>query len=138
MIKTNDTFSYKTIYTPEDVEVFANLTGDRNPVHLNQAYAKQTEFKRPIVHGVLVIAAFSKVFGTMWPGEDSMYISQNINFLKPVYVNEPYNIELVCTKVDRERCIGTIEGTLKDSNGEDIVSIVVRIRSNSQFSPILF
>ncbi len=134
MIKVKDTYRYDVVFTQDDVAKFANLTGDINPVHLDPTYAATTPFKKQIVQGVLVSCAFSKVFGTMWPGsKDSYYISQDITYLKPVYVDERYSINFECTDVDAPRHLGTIIGTIVDENNNDIVKVKARIVSESQF-----
>lgn len=134
MIKVNDTYSYKTIFTQEDVEFFANLTGDFNPIHLDKEFAAKSEFGRQIVQGVLVSCAFSKVFGTQWPGkQDSYFISQDIMYFKPVYVGEAYQIDFECVAVDPKRHIGTIEGIIHDKDHNNIVKVTARIFCKSEF-----
>ena len=93
MVKIDSQFEHLFSFTQEDVEAFAKVTGDNNPVHLDESYAAKTMFKRPIMHGMLGAAVFSKVFGTMFPGEGTIYLSQSLSFLKPMYVSENYKIE---------------------------------------------
>lgn len=73
-------------FTPEDVIAFANITGDKNPVHLDEDYAATTIFKKRIVHGMLVASLFSTIFGTMLPGLGTIYTHQSVKFVKPVYL----------------------------------------------------
>lgn len=77
----------KTI-NKEEVEMFAKATGDYNPVHLDEEYAKNTIFKKPIAHGMLSGSLFSTIFGTIYPGEGSIYLKQSLTFTKPVYIGE--------------------------------------------------
>ena len=90
MVKLDSQFEHLFSFTQEDVEAFSRVTGDNNPVHLDESYAAKTMFKRPIMHGMLGATVFSKVFGTMFPGEGTIYLSQSLSFLKPMYVSENY------------------------------------------------
>lgn len=134
MIKLHDTFSYTTVFTQEDVETFATLSGDRNPMHVDPEFAKKGEFGRQIVQGMLILCAFSKVYGTQFPGPDSLFISQEVTFLKPVFVGEEYTIKFECVAIDGQRSIGTIASVLKDKEGSDLLKVTSRIKSSSQFS----
>ena len=66
------------------VEGFANVSGDRNPIHFDEDYAKGTIFKDRIVHGMLSAGFFSTLFGTVMPGQGSIYLKQNLKFTAPV------------------------------------------------------
>lgn len=134
MIMIHDKFQYKTRFTQKDVEVFSDLTGDKNPIHLNRTFAEKSEYGRQIVQGMLIATAFSKVFGTMWPGEDSIYISQDILFISPVYVETDYILNFECENVDRERKIGTIKASLVNDSGVELVKLKAKIKSSFHFS----
>lgn len=73
---------------PGDLLAFAELTGDRNPIHLDDGYAKETPFRRRIAHGMLSAAYISAVFGTKLPGPGCIYISQTLNFRAPVHIGD--------------------------------------------------
>lgn len=90
MVNIDSQFEHSFSFTQDDVVAFAKVTGDNNPVHLDESYAANTMFKRPIMHGMLGATVFSKVFGTMFPGEGTIYLSQSLTFLKPMYVNDKY------------------------------------------------
>lgn len=90
MVNIDSQFEHSFSFTQDDVVAFAKVTGDNNPVHLDESYAASTMFKRPIMHGMLGATVFSKVFGTMFPGEGTIYLSQSLTFLKPMYVNDKY------------------------------------------------
>ena len=80
MIQVNDTYTHKFSYSQQQVEEFARVTGDNNPVHTNAEFAATTMFKVPIMHGMLGAALFSKIFGTLFPGDGTIYLSQTLNF----------------------------------------------------------
>ena len=76
------------IVTGEVIDAFAHLSGDLNPIHLDDAYAKETPFRRRIAHGMLGAAYISAVFGTKLPGPGCIYISQTLNFKAPVHIGD--------------------------------------------------
>lgn len=135
MIQVHDTYDYSTVFTQKDVEVFAELTGDHNPLNLDKDFAAKSVFGRQIVQGDLILCAFSKVFATMWPADqNACFIAQEVNYLKPVYIDESYSIKFECRSIDHQRSIGTIHATMKDAAGLDIVKMKARIYSKEHFS----
>lgn len=80
--------SYTRTVTAEDIVLFADVTGDRNPVHLDAAYAAGTLFKAPIAHGMLTAGYISTVFGMELPGPGAIYVSQTLNFRGPVRIGD--------------------------------------------------
>lgn len=106
-LDVGDQFTTQFQYSRQQVEAFMDTTGDRNPIHHDADYAATTVFKRPIMHGFLSGAIFSKIFGTQFPGEGTIYLSQELKFMRPMYVDEPYKAVVEVIKVDREkhRCI---------------------------------
>jgi len=71
--------------TNTDIQTFAHITGDTNPVHLDEDYAQNTRFSGKIAHGIFVAGLVSAVLGTQLPGPGAIYISQQLRFLAPVY-----------------------------------------------------
>ena len=80
-------------FTAKDVEDFANVSGDKNPVHLDEEFAKTTRFGGRIVHGMLCGSLFSTLFATRLPG--SIYINQSLKFVKPVYINDTIEAKII-------------------------------------------
>lgn len=74
---------YRRTFGAEEVQTFAGLSGDRNPVHLDPQFAVNTQFKKTIVHGMLYGGMFGTIFGQI---DGSIYVSQSFKFRKPVYV----------------------------------------------------
>ena len=98
--------SYETTrrITAEDVQLFADVTGDDNPLHVDADYAAQTQFGKPIVHGVLLLGLVSKVLGRDFPGHGSVAVSLQAKFLRPVPVGSEVRIEVkVAEKMERHR-----------------------------------
>lgn len=79
---------YSRTITDTDVRNFSGVTGDTNPMHLNEEYAKTTFFKGRIVHGFLTASLLSTVIGTKLPGPGCIYVSQSLKFKAPVHIGE--------------------------------------------------
>jgi acyl dehydratase len=116
MIENGQKYTHDFRFSQAEVEAFAQCTGDKNPVHLDAAYAAKTMFKRPIMHGMLGASLFSKVFGTLFPGEGTIYLKQSLNFLKPMYVDIDYVAEFNVKEVIRDKNRAVIETVIKDKN----------------------
>jgi 3-hydroxybutyryl-CoA dehydratase len=76
--------SFAKTVSEADIQSFAEVTGDKNPVHLDRSYAAKTMFKTPIAHGMLTAGYISAVFGMEMPGPGAIYVSQTLNFRAPV------------------------------------------------------
>lgn len=85
-------------FSAREVELFAELTGDTNPLHLDPAYARTTSFQKPVVHGILVNGLISAVIGTRMHGRGHVLLHQDIHFPTPVFVDE----EIVATATVRK------------------------------------
>lgn len=79
---------YSRTVSEQDIVTFAEISGDKNPVHLNEAYAAGTMFKTRIAHGMLTASYISAVLGTKLPGAGAIYISQNLKFRAPVRIGD--------------------------------------------------
>lgn len=87
-ITIGDSAEFAKTISEFDIYMFAGITGDFNPVHINEDYAKQTFFKTRIAHGVLTAGFISTLLGTQLPGPGSVYIKQELNFLAPVRIGD--------------------------------------------------
>ncbi|AZC03480.1 MaoC family dehydratase [Acinetobacter nosocomialis] len=90
-------------FSDEDIYLFAKLSGDINPVHLDENYAEKTIFGARIVHGALVSSIFSTIFANNLPGAGCIYLKSENKFLKPVYLNEPVHFKVEITDVIKEK-----------------------------------
>lgn len=106
-LKVDDTYSCEFSFNQEDVINFANSSGDHNPIHLDSEFAKSTIYGRTIIHGFLGASVFSKVFGTIFPGEGTIYLKQDLSFVKPMFTNTKYTAHFVViqTIVEKNRAI---------------------------------
>jgi len=92
----------KTI-SSEMIEVFAEISGDNNPLHLDDKYAATTRFKGRIAHGALSSSFISAVLGTLLPGMGAVYLSQSVRFLAPVRIGDKVRAEATVTSLDANK-----------------------------------
>lgn len=92
-IEVGNIFEFAHTFQQNDVDVFMKLSGDYNPLHHDQEFAKTTEFEKPIIHGALVSSLFSTLVGVHCPGKHCLYLSQTLKFHKPIFVNEELNVK---------------------------------------------
>jgi acyl dehydratase len=116
MIEVNQVYTHDFQFSQEEVNRFSEVTGDKNPVHTDAEYAAKTMFKRPIMHGMLSASLFSKVFGTLFPGEGTIYLKQSLNFLKPMYVDVTYEAVFTVKEVLKDKHRAIVETVIKDKN----------------------
>ncbi len=133
MVKIGDSFSHNLVYKQEDVNTFAKITGDNNPIHWNAEYAANTPFGKPIVHGFFSASVFSMVFGTKFPGEGTVYMYQDMKFLAPVFVEQPYTAKFEVLEVNTEKHVGIIKCTLEDAHGKLVIEGTAKLKNNIQF-----
>ncbi|MGE0568619.1 MAG: MaoC family dehydratase [Bacteroidia bacterium] len=117
-MKVGQIYNHDFKFSQEDVNRFAEATGDKNPVHIDPDYAAKTMFKRPIMHGMLSASLFSKVFGTLFPGEGTIYLKQSLSFLRPMYVDTDYEAIFTVKEIYPERNRALIETVIKDKATE--------------------
>ncbi|UPF05442.1 MaoC family dehydratase [Pseudomonas mosselii] len=108
--------SYSQTITDADIKSYAGLSGDHNPVHVNAEYAAESRFGKRIAHGLMSAGFFSAIFGTRIPGPGCVYVSQNLNFLRPVYIDDTVVAEVVVTQVNIEKKRVFFETTCKVKN----------------------
>lgn len=91
-LKLGDTYEKVVKITSNMVEKFAEITGDKNPVHLDEEFAKKTIFGSRIAHGILIVGQISSILGMEFPGPGTIYMKSDTKFLRPVYINEEIKI----------------------------------------------
>jgi 3-hydroxybutyryl-CoA dehydratase len=111
----------------EDIRLFAKVSGDENPIHLDEAYAATTRFKHRIAHGHYVASMFSTLLGTQLPGQGSIYLSQSIKYMAPVYMNDEIKAEVKVVEINEERNRVTLETTAFNQDGTVVVKGVAEI-----------
>ena len=111
-----DSASLTKTFTDEDVRSFAKISGDINPVHLDDDFAAGTQFKQRLVHGMLTAGLLSAVLGTKLPGPGSIYLSQSINFRAPVFINDTITATVTVAKIHEGKPIITLETVCKNQD----------------------
>jgi 3-hydroxybutyryl-CoA dehydratase len=120
-LKVGDRASITRKITDHDIRAFAEVTGDHNPVHLDEAFARETRFGRRIAHGMFGASLVSAVLGTELPGKGSIYLSQTLQFLGPVYIGDTVTARVTVTKVREEKSIVTLETVCENQKGETLI-----------------
>lgn len=108
-------------FTDEDVCRFVEITGDSNPLHVDDSFAAGTRFGRRIVHGMLSASLFSTLAGMLLPGTGAIYRSQTLRFLRPVYIGDTVTAHFVVRAVDRARHRLEIDAWIENAAGERVV-----------------
>ena len=113
------TASYERVVTIADIEAFAAVSGDHNPVHLDETYAKTTSFKGRIAHGMLGASFISTVLASQLPGPGTVYLGQTLAFKKPVRPGEKVEARVTVATILREK--GQVVLTTQCRVGETVV-----------------
>ncbi len=121
-MKIGDERRYKRTITTEDIRLFGQVTEDMNPAHFDAAYAAKTPFKKPIVHGMLVGALFSRIFGLEYPGEGTIYCGQTLKFRKPVYPDTELEVRVRLIDLNIERNRVTFLTEVYDHAGDCVLT----------------
>lgn len=111
----------KTI-SETDVVLFAGMSGDFNPIHIDKEYAKQTRFKQRIAHGLLTSSLLSQLLGVHLPGKGSIYVEQNIKFLSPVFIGDTLTAEATVLEIDENRRILTLLTECFNQNNKRVLT----------------
>ncbi|MGD9010646.1 MAG: MaoC family dehydratase, partial [Desulfobacteraceae bacterium] len=110
----------KTI-SEADIYMFAGITGDLNPFHVNEAYAKQTFFKGRIAHGMLLAGFISTVVGCYLPGPGAIYVKQELKFLAPARIGDTITAKVVVTEVMEEENRIILDTFCLNQDGEKVL-----------------
>lgn len=120
-IVLNQSGTVTKTFSESDVIEFARVTGDQNPVHLNEEYAKTTMFQRRIVHGFFVGSLFSQIIGTNFPGLGTVYTFQSMKFTRPVYLNDTITATVSAKEIIVEKNRVLLECVAKNQQGEIVI-----------------
>jgi|SRR5690554_4108785 3-hydroxybutyryl-CoA dehydratase len=113
--------SYEKTILGHDVKEFAEISGNFNPLHLDEDAAKRSIFKKRVVHGALVSSLFSTVLGTSLPGEGTIYLEQFSKYVKPVYLGDHIKATVKVSEVDIERNKMKLDTIALNQNNEVVV-----------------
>jgi 3-hydroxybutyryl-CoA dehydratase len=115
-----DKAAFSKTISESDIYQFAGITGDFNPMHINEEYAKGTRFGKRIAHGMLTSSFICTVLGMKLPGPGTIHISQQLEFLKPVYIGDTITVNMEITEV-LEKGFLKIRSSISNQNNEMVV-----------------
>lgn len=119
-LHVGDSVSFKRTISDDDVRAFAEVSGDHNPLHMDDAYARTTSFGSRIVHGMFLGALVSRLVGMQLPGKRALLMKESLEFKKPVRIGDTVNVSgRLASKSDATRLI---EIELSVSSGDDLVA----------------
>lgn len=113
--------------TDEMIRKFSELSGDYNPIHLDDSFAEKSIFKRRVAHGLLVASFFSSIISQELLGEGSIYLSQTLNFKKPCFVDDELSYKLEISEIKDNKY--TISTRVYNSNNElilDGIAVIIK------------
>ena len=116
----------------EDLLLFAKVSGDTNPVHLNEEYAKGTQFGGRIAHGMWTASLISCALATKLPGPGGIYLGQELKFLRPVKIGETVTVELEILEINKRRGRATVSTNVVNGNGKVVVRGKAEIMPSSE------
>ncbi len=120
-IQVGDSASVAKVFTAKDVQEFAEISGDSNPLHVDEVYAASTIFGKPIVHGILLSSLFSRLVGTELPGKKCLYVHQTLSFKKPVFLDEEVKATVTVEAISHATRILSLD-TVIEKEGVVVVS----------------
>jgi 3-hydroxybutyryl-CoA dehydratase len=120
-IEIGATASLSKTISDEDIVKFADVVGDHNPVHLNDDYAKTTRFGRRIAHGMLGAGLISAVIGNHLPGSGTIYLSQTLKFMAPVYPGDTITTKATVTNIREDKGIITLNTVCFNQHQKNVI-----------------
>ena len=134
MISLNTVYRHKFSFTQNDVVLFAKVSGDNNPLHLDAEFAATTPFKRPIIHGALASSVFSKIMGTEFPGFGSVYLKQVSEYKRPMFVDTEYEAVFTVMSINVDKHTAEISTEIFDiSSGKKTTEGMAVILNKEEF-----
>ena len=116
-----ETAEFTKTITEADIILFAGVTGDLNPAHINEEYAKNTFFKTRIAHGILQAVFISAAIGMKLPGPGTIYMKQELNFRAPVHIGDTITARVEVSQIDEEKNRVVLKTTCSNQEGEIVL-----------------
>lgn len=120
-LRVGESASLSKRFMEADVAGFAAVSGDHNPAHMDEAYAKNTAFGARLVHGMLVGSLFSAILGTELPGLGSIYTHQTLKFTKPVYLGDTVTATVTVRELIPEKNRVVLDTVAVNQKGETVI-----------------
>jgi 3-hydroxybutyryl-CoA dehydratase len=119
--KVGDTAEITRTIEQADVQAFADLTGDHNPIHVDESFAQTTRFGRRIAHGMLTASLISSVLANKLPGEGSVYLGQTLQFVGPVFPGDEITARVTVQEIREDKPILKLETLCLNQRGEVVI-----------------
>jgi len=127
-IKIGDKAEITHTISKEDIEKFVELSGDDNKLHTDEVFASKTQYKKPVVHGMLGASFISTIIGTKLPGDGALWYSQNLEFLRPVRIGDKLSIvATVIKKIDRTKAI-ELQTDIFNQNKQKVTTGIAKVK----------
>jgi 3-hydroxybutyryl-CoA dehydratase len=120
-LKVGDSASFEKTVSEADVYLFAGITGDSNPAHINALWAETGNFKKRVAHGVLTAGFISTVLGTQLPGPGTIYLGQELKFTAPVFFGDTIKAEATVSELRTEKNICKLHTVCTNQNGVVVI-----------------
>ncbi len=134
-IKVGDKEEIFHVITQDDIEKFIDLSGDKNKIHHDEEFAKNTSYKKPIAHGMIGVSFISTIIGTKLPGDGALWYSQNIEFTNPVRIGDRLKVSAeVIKKNDRNNTL-EIETNIYNQNKQLVTKGIAKVKLINQINP---
>lgn len=121
--------SFTKTVTEADVYNYAGVSGDFNPAHMNEEYAKNTAFKTRIAHGMLSAGFISAVLGTKLPGPGTIYLNQDLRFTKPVHFGDTITATITVEELIKEKNRAILKTVCTNQDGDVVVEGTAKVMS---------
>lgn len=120
--QVGDSAQFTKTIADEDIARYAEISGDTNPVHVDEEYARTTRFGRRVAHGMLTAGFISTVLGTKMPGPGTIYLGQSLRFLAPVYPGDTITATATIVRYDVERGRMTLSTVCTNAEGAEMLT----------------
>jgi len=121
MYKPGETASLTKTFTDSDVINFSMISGDKNPIHLDENFASKTQFGKRLVHGILTSGLISAVLGMQLPGPGSIYLKQTLIFKAPVFIGDTITATVQISSIRPDKPIITMETICTNQDGVEVI-----------------
>ncbi len=121
-IRLGDSAQLSRTLQPQDIQLFASMSGDVNPAHVDPEYARSTQFHGIIAHGMWGAALISTVIGTEFPGPGSIYMGQSLRFVRPVHIGDTITVRVSVSEIDAKNHHITLDCRCRNQAGEDVIT----------------
>lgn len=121
-LRVGDAATISKTITEDDIQRFADLVGDHNPVHVDDEFAQKTRFGRRIAHGALTLSLISAAIGNHLPGPGTVYLTQTVRFEAPVYPSDTITTKVTVARIQQDKQIVTLKTMCSNQRGETVIT----------------